>query len=188
MDNTKLNHLLFSYGSNMLNRELDKHCNYINRNIKGCNRSKHYEVLDIGILSKYKFAYKNMCIPKTTDGNIPIVTTAKATIIKDKAASVYGTITRVSDPLYNLIVKKEGIRDSSKISHYKMKTLKVRSATQNKTYTATTFVMKDPVTNTNLCKYKLFNKPTTIYQKKIVDAAKWYNLPSEYINQYLKVL
>ena len=196
-DDTKLSHIIFSYGSNMLNKELNKYCADINTKSTRHNdptrhkQENHYEVLDIGILSKYKFAYRNMCIPANHLNSIPIVTTAKATIIPDNRAKVYGTITRVSPELFNLIVTKEGVRDSPKYSHYKMKTLKVRSATQNKTYTATTFIMTNPVTTTrtqtptNICHYKLSKQPTIEYRKKIVDAAKWYRFPIQYINDYL---
>ena len=195
-DNTKLSHIIFSYGSNMLNKELNKYCAHIpqsthHNNSTPHNKENHYEVLDIGILSKYKFAYRNMCIPANHLNSIPMVTTAKATIIPDNRAKVYGIITRVSPELFNLIVTKEGVRDSPKNSHYKMKTLKVRSATQNKTYTATTFIMINPVTTTrtqaptNICHYKLSKQPTVEYRKKIVDAAKWYRFPTQYINDYL---
>lgn len=195
-DNTKLSHIIFSYGSNMLNKELNKYCAHIpqsthHNHSTPHNKENHYEVLDIGILSKYKFAYRNMCIPANHLNSIPMVTTAKATIIPDNRAKVYGIITRVSPELFNLIVTKEGVRDSPKNSHYKMKTLKVRSATQNKTYTATTFIMINPVTTTrtqaptNICHYKLSKQPTVEYRKKIVDAAKWYRFPTQYINDYL---
>lgn len=197
--NTKLRHIIFSYGSNMLDKELNKYCADIKPPSTSHNhpihhhQENHYEVLDIGILSKYKFAYRNMCIPANHLNSIPMVTTAKATIIPDNGAKVYGTITRVSPELFNLIVTKEGVRDSPKKSHYKMKTLKVRSATQNKTYTATTFIMINPVTptkthtrtHTNICHYKLYKQPTIEYRKKIVNAAKWYKFPTQYINDYL---
>ena len=187
-DNTKLSHIIFSYGSNMLNKELNKYCAHIPESTHH-NQENHYEILDIGILSKYKFAYKNMCIPTNHSNSIPIVTTAKATIIPDNRAKVYGIIARVSPELFNLIITKEGVRDSPKKSYYKMKTLHVRSATQNKTYTATTFIMINPVTttttHTNNCHYKLSKQPTVEYRKKIVDAAKWYKFPIQYINGYL---
>tara|TARA_B100000925_G_scaffold17905_3_gene12420 strand:- start:2704 stop:3249 length:546 start_codon:yes stop_codon:yes gene_type:complete len=177
----------------MLDKELNKYCADIKPPSTPHNKENHYEVLDIGILSKYKFAYRNMCIPTDHLNSIPMVTTAKATIIPDNSAKVYGTITRVSPELFNLIVTKEGVRDSHKKSHYKMKTLKVRSATQNKTYTATTFIMINPVTPTkththtptNICHYKLSKQPTVEYRKKIVNAAKWYRFPAQYINDYL---
>jgi hypothetical protein len=179
---SKLKHIIFSYGSNMLNHELVKYCNLINKN--NCNNTMHsgfYEVLDIGILSKYRFAYKNMCMHSP----YKLVKTAKATIIPDKNAKVYGTITRVSSELFQLIVKKEGIVKPQQCSHYKMKTLKVRSATQDKSYNAVTFIMLNPVTDLNTCEYKLYKNPTLTYEKKVVDAAKWYKFPIDYIETYL---
>ena len=126
-----------------------------------------------------------MCIPADHLNSIPMVTTAKATIIPDNSAKVYGTITRITRT-FNLIVTKEGVRDNRKKSHYKMKTLKVRSATQNKTYTATTFIMINPVTPTkthtptNICHYKLYKQPTIEYRKKIVNAANGINFTPIY--------
>ncbi len=181
-DSSKLKHIIFSYGSNMLTRELIKYCNLINKS--NCTNTRHsdfYEVLDIGVLNNYKFAYKNLCVYPP----YKIVKTAKANITPDKNAKVYGTIARVSTELFKLIVKKEGIVTPRKYSHYKMKTVKVRAVTQNKSYNAITFVMRNPVTDLNTCKYKLYKNPTVVYEKKIVDAAKWYKLPTEYIEKYL---
>ena len=167
-------HIIFSYGSNMCEKELIKYKNRL-KTPKG----HHFNLLDIGVLPNYKFAYKNIC-EKT---NNPKIKSAKATIIPTKNRKVYGTIIELSDELFKLILKKEGVYKN----YYQMETLNIQSLISNKTYNATVFIMnKDNyIPTTSACNLKITKLPSVAYETKIVNAAKFYNFPHSYINKYL---
>ena len=183
MKTTKTNtstfpHIIFSYGSNMCEKELMKYKNQLKS-----TKTQHFNLLDIGILPNYKFAYKNIC-EKT---NNPKIKSAKATIIPTKNRKVYGTIIELSDDLFKLIVKKEGVYKN----YYQTETLNIESLISNKTYNATVFIMnKDNYISASAsspasCNLKISNLPSVAYETKIVNAAKFYNFPYSYINKYL---
>jgi len=173
MNQPKLNHIIFCYGSNMSEYEMLKY----NNRLKD-NKSKHFELLDIGILDNYKFSYRNICLPTAT----PKIKSAKATIIPNKKTKVYGSIVKLSNELFNIIVKKEGIHKN----YYTLEVLKIRSFVSNKTYQASVFIMNSYISSTK-CNLNISKNPSKRYENKIVNSARFYNFPETYINNYLMV-
>ena len=171
-------HIIFSYGSNMCEKELIKYKNRLKT-----PKAQHFNLLDIGVLPNYKFAYKNIC----QTPNHTRIKSAKATIIPTNNRKVYGTIVELSDELFKLIVKKEGVYKNI----YRMETLNIQSLISDKTYSATVFIMNKenyiPTTSASAsaCNLKISKLPSVAYETKIVNAAKFYNFPHSYINKYL---
>lgn len=171
MNNPELNHIIFCYGSNMCEYEMLKYSNRLKN-----NKTNHFELLDIGVLDNYKFVYRNICLPTSN----PKIKSSKATIIPNKKTCVYGTIVKLSNELFNLIVKKEGIHKN----YYIMKMLKIKSLISNTTYDATVFIMNKNVSS-NQCNLNISKYPSKKYENKIVKSAQFYNFPQTYINKYL---
>lgn len=187
--------LLFSYGSNMSEKELNKYNKKVNDSTNQSNstQTKHYQVLDVGYLSNHEFKY----LPLYTKSKNPILKSAKATIIQlrpnpntSKTPKVYGTIVQVSPKMYKLIVKKEGVNKK----YYTPQTKIITSLISKTKYKTTVFVMTDKYKNKALEIIKTQPSPASIpsqypskrYENLLVKAATKYNLPSHYINNYLK--
>jgi hypothetical protein len=169
----KLNNIIFSYGSNMCEKELTKYNNKLTTPDK-----IHFNLLDIGILRNYKFVYKNIC-EKTMYAKIK---SAKATITPSKNKKVYGTVIEMSDELFKIIVKKEGLHKNI----YRIETHSIQSLVSDKTYKSNVFIMNEELSPPiNKCKSTISKNPSIAYETKIVNAAKFYNFPSNYINKYL---
>jgi len=156
-------HIIFSYGSNMSEKELNKYKN----KLKNPNKI-HFELLDVCVLKNHKFSYENTCYPK--------VKKIKATVVPTKNRKVYGTAVEVSDELFNLILKKEGVLRNV----YRVEIHPIHSLFSNKKYKAKVFVMNETASPSS-------GYPSMAYEKTIVNAAKYHNFPSRYINKYLKV-
>ena len=175
---------IFSYGSNMSNKELLKY----GKKLTNTNPSQHFTNLDIGYLPNHTFAY----LPLKTKTNNPTLRTAKATILKStyhkqKNNKVYGTIAQVSKELYQLILKKEGVYKN----YYTSITKTITSMISNEKYKAVVFVMTDhyiekAITDKTTPPHLLL--PSKHYENLIVKAAEAYNFPGNYINTYLKRL
>lgn len=173
MNNLTFNNIIFCYGSNMSSLELMKYNNKLKN-----NKIKQYELLDFGILNNYKFAYKNICLT----AKYPKIKTAKATIIPDKKSCVYGTIVKMTDEMFELIIKKEGVYNN----YYKKQQFKIKSLICDNVYDATVFIMNPSISSSN-CKLNISTLPSKNYENKIVKASIFYNFPLNYIKKYLMV-
>jgi hypothetical protein len=197
---------IFSYGSNMSNKELIKY----SKKLTNTNPYQHFTILDTGYLPNHTFAY----LPLKTKTNNPTLRTAKATILKStyhkqKNNKVYGTIAQVSKELYRLILKKEGVYKN----YYTLKTKTITSLISKEKYKAVVFVMTDyyikkaiasetttqniQTTTQNIqttpnMKHQKYDTPSHLpskqYENRIVKSAEAYKFPKNYINTYLKTL
>jgi len=190
---------IFSYGSNMSNKELIKY----SKKLTNTNPYQHFTILDTGYLPNHTFAY----LPLKTKTNNPTLRTAKATILKStyhkqKNNKVYGTIAQVSKELYRLILKKEGVYKN----YYTLKTKTITSLISKEKYKAVVFVMTDyyikkaidsETTTQNIqttpnMKHQKYDTPSHLpskqYENRIVKSAEAYKFPKNYINTYLKTL
>ena len=123
----------------------------------------------------YKFAYKNICLTS----KYPKIKTAKATIIPDKKSCVYGTIVKMTDEMFELIIKKEGVYNN----YYKKQQFKIKSLICDNVYDATVFIMNPSISSSN-CKLNISTLPSKNYENKIVKASIFYNFPLNYIKKY----